>query len=129
MWTPYEERSGHPQDFNVHYRFYSHEEGGKQNLPTQGYRCDFAYQEDDINETGIYMIYPEFEDNDGNVLLDYKISVNQTGTARMWILSPEMREEIHKHKIKIGTKGYFMEGSSKVGEVEVIRIVGLLSNQ
>ncbi|MGG0176475.1 hypothetical protein [Gottfriedia acidiceleris] len=74
------------------------------------------------------MIHPEFEDNDGNVLLDDKISIKQTGTARMWILSPEIREEIHKHKIKLGTKGYFMEGSRRVGEIEVIKIVGLFLN-
>lgn len=129
MWKPYEERSGHPQDFYVQYRFYSPEVGGRQNFPAQGYRCDFAYQEDDIKETSIYMIHPEFEDNDRNVILDDKISVNQTGTARMWIVLPEMREEIHKHKIKLGTKGYFMEGSRRVGEVEVIKIVGLLSNK
>ncbi|WP_129692005.1 hypothetical protein [Gottfriedia acidiceleris] len=123
MWTPYEERRGCPQDFNVQYRFFSHEEGGRQSLPAQGYRCDFAYQEDDIKETGIYMIHPEFEDNDGNVILDDKISINRTGTARMWIVSPKIREEIHKHKIELGTKGYFMEGSRRVGVVEVIKIV------
>ena len=129
MWTPYEKLRGHPQDFNVQYRFYSFEEGGRTFLPTQGYRCDFAYQEDDIIETGIYMIHPEFEDNDGNIILDDTITINQKGTARMWISLPEMREEIHKYKIKIGTKGYFMEGSRRVGEVEVIKIVGLLSNK
>jgi hypothetical protein len=129
MWTPYEKLRGHPQDFNVTYRFYSVEEGGRSILPAQGYRCDFSYQGDDIEVTGIYMIHPEFEDNEGNLILDNSISVNKIGTARMWILIPEMREEAHKHRIKVGTKGYFMEGPRRVGEVEVIKIVGLHSNK
>ncbi len=27
---------------------------------------------------------------------------------------PEMREQVHKQRIKVGTKGYFMEGRKKV---------------
>ena len=46
----------------------------------------------------------------------------------MWILIPKMREKVHKQRIKVDTKGYFMEGCRKVGEVEVVKIVGLYTN-
>lgn len=128
MWKPYTEQRNHPQDFDIKYHFYSEQEGGRKSIPFQGYRCDFAYEGDDISKTGIFMIHPEFEDEYGNIILDENIPVNKSGTARMWILIPEMREKVHKERIKIGTKGYFMEGSKKVGEVEVTRIVGLLTN-
>lgn len=56
------------------------------------------------------MIHPEFEDEEGKIILDEYKKVNLTGTARMWIVVPEMREQIHKNKVHVGTKGYFMEG-------------------
>ncbi|MNC65119.1 hypothetical protein D3C75_1153810 [compost metagenome] len=76
----------------------------------------------------IYCIHPEFEDEDGNIILDEDRSVSMSGTARMWILFDEMREKVHKHRIKVGTKGYFMEGPRRVGEVEVTEIIGLFTN-
>jgi hypothetical protein len=129
MWTPYEVIRNHPQDFDVQYRFYSQNEGGRKTLPTQGYRCDFSYDGDDINNVGIFCIHPEFEDEKGNIITDINMEVSPHGTARMWILFPEMRQQVHRDRIKVGIKGYFMEGSRKVGEAEVIRIVGLYSNE
>lgn len=126
MWTPYERRRNHPQDFDVRYRLYSIEEGGRK-VTYQGLRCDFMYEGDDIS-AGIYMIHPEFEDESGNIILDEEEPIELTGTARMWILIPEMREAVHKHRIKVGTKGFMMEGSRKIGEVEVIRIISLFEN-
>ena len=128
MWIPYETIRNHPQDFNIKYKFYSTEEGGRRLLPRQGYRCDFSYAGDDIKEIGIFAIHPEFEDEEGNIILDNNRPINNSGTARMWILFEEMRERVHKHRIKVGTKGYFMEGSRRVGEVEVTKIVGLFTN-
>lgn len=128
IWVPHEKTVGHPQDFDVKYRLYSIEEGGRKNPPRQGYRCDFSYDGDDITKTGIYMIHPEFEDEKGEIILDRELSIALEGTARMWIVIPEMREVIHRHRIHVGVKGYFMEGSRKVGEVEVIKIVGLFTN-
>ncbi len=129
MWTPYEILRKHPQDFDVNYKLYTQNEGGRRTLPLQGYRCDFSYDGDDIKKEGIYCIHPEFEDENGDILTDDTTPVNQCGTARMWILFNEMRQQVHKDRIKVGTKGYFMEGSRKVGEVEVTRIVGLHSNE
>lgn len=128
MWLPYEIPRKHPQDFNVKYRLYTKEEGGRKLLPWQGYRCDFAYDGDDIKKVGIYAIHPEFEDKENNVILESDQEVFISGTARMWILFDEMRELVHKQRIKVGTKGYFMEGSKRVGELEVTKIVGLFTN-
>ncbi|MNU03926.1 hypothetical protein D3C72_2481320 [compost metagenome] len=46
----------------------------------------------------------------------------------MWIFSPKARGERHIHDIKVGLKGYFMEGPKRVAEVEIIEINGLYTN-
>lgn len=121
---PYEQRLGHPEDFKVKYRFYSKDEGGRESLPFQGIRSDFWYEHTDHKMKGIFMIWPEFEDAVGN-LIDLE-EVEREGIARMWIVNNELRP-YHQERIKVGAKGYFMEGS-KTGECEVIKIVGLLRN-
>lgn len=67
MWRPYEEIRKHPPDFRVAYQFYSEAEGGRKCAPSQGYRSDFSYDGDDITD-GLYVIHPEFEDENGNVM-------------------------------------------------------------
>ncbi|WP_123040558.1 hypothetical protein [Cohnella candidum] len=129
MWVPYEKIRNHPQDFNVKYHFYLPQEGGRKKIPYQGYRCDFAYEEYYVEDKSIYAIHPEFEDELGNIILVDDKPVRASGTARMWILFQEMREKVHRNRIKVGTKGYFMEGSRRVGEVEVIEIIGLHTNK
>ena len=91
-------------------------------------RCDFAYEGDDIKEVGIYMIWPEFENDDGEIITDKEQDISEVGIARMWILVPEMRELIHKAKAKVGTKGYFMVGGKKIANAEIIKVVGLHKN-
>ena len=73
------------------------------------------------------MIWPEFLAEDGNVLPD-GLPVPWTGKASMWILIREMRSELHRMRIKEGVRGYFMEGSRRVAEAVVTRIIGLHSN-
>jgi hypothetical protein len=36
---------------------------------------------------------------------------------------------VHRDKIKIGTKGFMMEASRRIGEYEVIEINGLITNR
>lgn len=128
MHVSYEKIRGHIADFKVKYRFYSSEEGGKWSLPYQSYRSDFKYEHPLHNGNNqLFMIHPEFEDENGNIILDNKEHILATGTARMWILIPE-RRNYHEDKIVIGTKGFFMEGNIKVAECEVIEILGLLTN-
>lgn len=61
-WTPYEAIRNHPADFRVKYRLYRPEEGGRKRPPRQGYRSDFAFDEDDLSHPKLYMIFPELED-------------------------------------------------------------------
>ncbi|MDB6026789.1 MAG: hypothetical protein JWM68_3012 [Verrucomicrobiales bacterium] len=90
----YSEQRGHPADFEVRYRFYKPEEGGRLSGPSwQHYRCDWAYEGDDI-AAGIYMIWPEFISEDGSIQPEGS-PVPWSGTATMWILIPELRAQIH----------------------------------
>jgi hypothetical protein len=128
MHTPYEERLGHPADFKVRYRFYSKEEGGRRTIiPYQGYRSDFQYFNSAHKPGEIFMIWPEFEDGNGNVIREDDRSVLPIGTARMWVIVPE-RRPYHYDKIQIGMIGYFVEGNTRVADCEVIEILGLKSN-
>jgi hypothetical protein len=127
MHSSIEERLHHPPDFRVKYRFYSVAEGGRENLPYQGYRSDFWYEHKDNSWTKIFIIWPEFENSHGEVIFENEKPVPSTGSAKMWIITPQMRE-YHRNKIGIGTKGFFMEGGRKVAECEVIEIIGLEKN-
>ncbi len=124
----YAELRGHPADFEVRYRIFTAEEGGRiTGPPWQHYRCDWAYDGDDISQTGIFMIHPEFMSPDGSVFPGGS-PIAITGIATMWILIPEMRAEIHRQRIQPGVRGFFMEGSRRVAEAEVTRIIGLHTN-
>lgn len=73
------------------------------------------------------MIWPEFEDENLEVILDNHIPVTYTGTARMWIADPDMREE-DCNRIEKGLKCFFREGSKVTANCEVIEIADLHKN-
>ena len=103
-------------------------------MPFQGIRLDFTYNYDqlqnekssDISLRQAFIIWPEFEDKTGDVILDDKIPVDKRGTAKMWVINPE-RRLIHIVHIKVGMTGYFMEGK-RIAECTVIEILGLATN-
>ncbi|RNB85144.1 hypothetical protein EDM56_19750 [Brevibacillus fluminis] len=128
MWIPYETIRKHPADFRITYTFFTEAEGGRKNPVFQGLRCDFSYAGDDVQKDGLFAIHPEFEDKNGEVIMDNTIPVSGKGTARMWILFPEMRREVHLERIKVGVRGFFMEGPRKIASIEVIELVGLREN-
>jgi len=116
-------------DFKVKYRFLSLDEGGRESGPPyNNYRSDWLYDGDDIQKSGLSMIWPFFENNEGE-FINEEIKVPNEGTARMFILVPESRVNKHQQLIKVGVKGYFMEGSRKVAEAEVIKIVDLYADK
>jgi hypothetical protein len=127
MHQPYEGRLKHTHDFRVAYQFYTYEEGGRWSPVYQGYRPNFDYAQRTPEHNGLYMIFPEFENENGQVITESKTPMLETGTARMWIISSHMRP-FHQRHIQVGTKGYFMEGDRRVAECEVIEINGLFSN-
>ena len=124
---PLENRANHPPDFRVSYRFYSEDEGGRKTYPHQGYRSDFWYEHPKHTVKGIFMIWPEFENEDGDIILEGDVPVPANGTARMWVARPEFRD-YHTQRMSIGTKGYFMEGGRRVAECEIIEFVGIETN-
>ena len=115
-------------DFEVRYRFYAVDEDGRKNGPPfHNYRCDWAYEGDDISKTGIYMIWPEFVGSDGSSFPE-GIQVPAAGTATMWILNPQIRTKVHQSRIKEGVRGFFMEGGKRVAEAVVTRVIGMHKN-
>ncbi|MBE9585518.1 hypothetical protein IM792_13770 [Mucilaginibacter sp. JRF] len=115
MHTPYQARLGRIPNFRVKYRFKSEVEGGRKSLPYQGIRCDFSYDEGN----SLFMIWPEFEDEHRNIILNADIPVPSAGTALMWIMNPESIP-FHQEKIQIGTTGFFREGANIIAECEVM---------
>jgi hypothetical protein len=125
---PYQDQLGHPADFKVHYRFFEESEGGRKILPCQGYRSDFwYYTPDNTFPHQVYMIWPEFLDNSGLVIIDKAIEIPRQGNALMWVIDPKRRSFHYKYIIK-GLKGFFMEGQRKVAGCEVIEVIGLKTN-
>jgi hypothetical protein len=114
-----------PCDFIVKYKFLLNENGGRTTTPSQGYRSDFIYAEDKA-EDGLWIIWPEFLDQNDNVIVDKNKRVDLNGKAKMWIMNEQFLDK-HRTRIKIGQKGFFMEGRNKVAECEVVEIVGLKS--
>jgi hypothetical protein len=114
--------SGGDPDFEVRYRFLTPAEGGRRSPPRQHLRWDFLYEGDDPQRDGIFMIWPEFIDDEGNPRPEGEVP--SEGLAHMFILNPEMRPE-HQRRISIGTRGFMVEGTKKVAECEVTRVLGL----
>lgn len=123
MYKPYEEILERVCDFKVEYTFYDYNDGGRENTPFQGYRSDFWYEHSAHGkEYQNFMIWPEFENENGDLILDDKTPVSKSGTARMWIIS-DTKRAYHLDKIKVGTIGYFREGYKKVAVCKVIEIL------
>ena len=93
-------------------------------LPYQGYRSDFWYEHPEHERMGLFIIWPEFEDGNGQLIMDKSSPVPPSGTARMWIINDDLIK-YQRGKIKIGTKGYFKEGSRSTGECEVIELINI----
>lgn len=125
MHRSYEEILKRNCDFRVSYRFLTLEEGGRSHLPHQGIRSDFWYEHPENKVNNLFMIWPEFEDENGDLILEGVVP--RKGFARMWIINDAYRE-YHREKIKIGTIGYFREGIMTSARCEVIELGSLLSD-
>ncbi len=84
-----------------------------------GIRSDFWYYHEDNQEDGMFMIWPLFEDENGSIF-DFGPVLNE-GIARMKIVNEKMIE-YHIRRLKVGSKGYFMEGLRKTADCEVIEL-------
>jgi len=121
MHTNYSELQQRLPDFIVEYEIALCEEL-KNAKPHQGMRTDFLYESNEPQDDGIYMIWPEFLDQNGLIITDTSpAAVDLQGKANMWIVSDEMKQ-YHYQRLKVGTKGYWVRGSYKVAKVTVIEI-------
>ena len=124
MTISYRNRKGRGPDFRVHYRFLSEAEGGRLSLPYQHIRCDFLYEGDDLQTDGIWCIWPEFLAANLEALPEDEQPVPVEGLADMYILNDDLRAE-HARRIRVGTKGYFVEGPKKTAFCEVVDLLSL----
>ncbi len=109
------------KDFEVSYRFFSPEEGGRSIPASQGYRSDWSYEGDDIQK--LYMIWPIFLDEKADII-EPDECVPSEGVAQMFILNDEFRA-FHAVRLEPGTRGYFMEGPHRVAEATVIKLLAI----
>lgn len=125
---PYAESTGMLPDFEVEYELDIDPELSSVK-PCQGMRCDFLYEGDDPATNGIHMIWPEILNDEGGVILDKRIAIPHSGRATMWIGQHESRVTVHRNRIRVGVKGYWVIGSKKLAKVEVTKIIGLFDNE
>ena len=115
----YEEKLKRTHDFLVHYTLIANQDEYTAVL-RQGMRSDFCYEEDaDVGP--VHMIWPEFENSDGEIITNKDAFIEAEGTARMWIMLEETRS-YHKKRIEVGTKGFLVFGSHKIAGVEVTEL-------
>lgn len=112
-------------DFEASIRIMRADEGGRRTPVFNGIRWDFCYAEDDP-AAGIWMIHPDFYDATGESVAEQTaLPIDEPIPARMFILVDELREEIHRRKLRVGGRFYCHEGSRRVAEGVVTRITGL----
>jgi translation elongation factor EF-Tu-like GTPase len=116
-------------DFEAVIRIYSTSEGGRMTPPFNGIRWDFAYAENQpVGE--LYMIHPDFYDSRGDSLpTDQPLPIGVEMFARMVVIMDEMREKIHRARIREGIRFYCHEGGKRVAEGRVTRITGLFNER
>lgn len=83
----YKETINRECDFRVRYRFYTLEEGGRWSPVFQGYRSDFWYYHEENQKDMHFMIWPEFENENGDIIMENDSPIDLNGTARMWIIT------------------------------------------
>ena len=115
----YNEERGNEPDFEIEYSWVSEVQ-----RPFQHMRSDFRYPET-FNDEGIWMIWPEFIDNDGNVILNFE-TLPESGRATMWILVREEKYlKMHRERLKVGLVGELVVGSRVLARAKVTKILGL----
>jgi hypothetical protein len=116
-------------DFEAAIRIYTQEQGGRKSPAYNGIRWDFAYA-DDPPAKDLFMIHPDFYDERGDSLSsDKPLSTDTELPARMVILNEETRQQVHRLRIREGTRFYCHEGPHRVAEGRITRITGLFSER
>lgn len=118
-----------PDDFEAVIRIFAANEGGRTSSAFNGIRWAFAYAENQP-EGELYEIFPDFFDEEGNSLpTDRPLPVGRDLPARMVVLFDEMREKVHRGRIREGVRFLCHEGPKRVAEGRVTRVTGLFKNR
>lgn len=115
---PYHEIFRRNWNFRVEYHFLPFDRDPPR-LVYQGTRFDFRYAVYGKNKN--FMIWPEFEDQGGFLILGKWIPIAPSGTARMWILNQNF-VAYHREHLQLGTTGYIISGNDKIAECQVIEL-------
>ena len=107
-------------DFEAEITILTPEAGGRSTPAFNGIRWDIMYAEDNLKD-GLYIIWPEFIDKDGNAL-PTDVPLEGTHLARMYIINEELKDRIHRERLKVGTAFFSIEGSKKVARGIVTRV-------
>ena len=124
---PYQIRFNHPPDFIVDYRILTEAEGGRRTPVYQGIRWDLWYKVPELTGNHLWMVWPEFLDEAGSVIIQRDTPVAVTGRAALWIVSESMRP-FHQQRIDVGMLGFAREGARNVATYQVTELVGLMTN-
>jgi hypothetical protein len=115
-----------PPDFRVRYVFRTPEEGGRKvGPPSQGFRCDFLYKDQEPGKNPVYYVWPEFEDESGHTLPEGAL-VPMRGTALMRVIQDSLRP-YHRSRIHSGTCAFLLEANRIVADLEVTDVLALAS--
>lgn len=112
------------RDFEAMLDFVPANQGGLQNnFVFQGFRVDFAYEDDLRNQ---FMIWHIYVDDDGAPYPDgTQVFTDRPVRVHMYIVNDELRHSLHGKRIKAGTKFFVMSGGQKLASGVVIKILSL----
>ena len=108
-------------DFEATITVYPPGPTGRRVPARNGIRWDLRYRSDPAN---IYMIWPEFVTDEGE-LISSDVPLIGTYRARMYIVSGDMKDKVHREKMKVGVKFYMVEGPIECAEGIVTKILNM----
>lgn len=118
-----------PDDFLATIRIFTPDEGGRKSPVFNGIRWDFSYA-DPAGPDELYMIYPDFLTPTGQSITGGSpLPTSIELPARMIILVDEMREQVHRARIKPGVTFHCREGGTRVALGRVTHITGLFNKR
>jgi len=109
-------------DFTATVQFRSAEHGGRHELPRQGYRCDFQYEDDPADQA--WMIYPCFLDQDGRPIAQGAAVPSRVG-AHFRVLDRQLRATEHARRLRVGTRFSLVEGARRVADGTVTHLLAI----
>lgn len=118
-----------PDDFEAIIRVFSPAEGGRRTPACNGIRWDFAYAVDEAPGE-LYMIWPDFVDDAGDSLsAETALPTDIELKARMTVLVDDMREKVHRLRVRTGVEFFCHEGGKRVAKGRVTRVTGLFADR